>query len=81
MCVQYCGYGYISNGGSCIQAEGENLHYIATQFTSSYSYNMSTIGQFKISNGTSFLDPGNFIPTINRGFYSDSNSRLYSTSP
>ena len=74
-CVIECGTGYNSISGIC-QRNSQSLKLISTSFISYQLYNESTAGNFKTSNNSALIEQGNMFPTIDRGFYSDSNSNL-----
>lgn len=74
-CVSLCGFGYFLNGTRCDRASG-SITFIQTDFSKIFLYNLTEAGNFKSSNGLALIEPGNMIPTYDRGFYSDSSSNL-----
>ena len=75
VCVSLCGYGYSSNGTDCL-ANGSSLDFLSTSFATAYDYSVSSVGNFQTSSGLPLLSPNAFMPTEDRGFYSDGNSSL-----
>ena len=74
-CVQNCGYGYSPTNNTCT-ANGQILSFIQTYFNTVNDYTLNRVGQFKTKDESSFAKEGNFMPTVDRGFYSDSFSNL-----
>ena len=74
-CVQKCGYGYTSTNNICV-ANGQNLNFLHINFNSVNNFNLNKIGNFTTVDGSSFINQGNFMMTVDRGFYSDSLSNL-----
>ena len=74
-CVQNCGHGYTSISSTCV-VYGPSLTFIQTYFNTINDYSLNKVGQFKTQDQSAFVIKGNFMPTVDRGFYSDALSNL-----
>ncbi|OMJ91054.1 hypothetical protein SteCoe_6524 [Stentor coeruleus] len=74
-CVNLCGKGYSLVDGKCT-SDGTSLTLMSTTFYSEKNNAKTSVGEFQTEDGSPFINPGNFLPTMDRGFYSDQYSNL-----
>lgn len=74
-CVSLCGKGYSLVDGKCA-SDGTSLTLMSTTFYSENNNAKTSVGDFQTEDSSPFINPGNFLPTMDRGFYSDQYSIL-----